>query len=419
MRKIFLPLLICALTANTAEAKIRWTTGKDTECFRSIDGSKQSTVQYYFCGHQTKSCGGLRWIVTHKTPQWMVEGDGKYVEKDGAKWWCCDGTGDENDGDTGIFKSGDQWSTTEDVTIEVEGGTCTYQKTTNVCGKVESDNKCTVPDTCPRGKVLRNRKCVDTCLNSQGYESATSNKCVNCSGDDRGVDSTGVCVVCKNGQNWNGTKCEGTVVATNDGCKSTEYKSPLSEKCVSKSKNVQYSSDMMHECYGCSSDVRFKNCLNIYRAAPDANKLTSTQEGTLKACNVTKAQYAGADAQTMKSELVGKLPVFAKLDLPNSIINKKLTETAAIKISDDELKKALEQQMQVADVVAVADQVMADDISTTTKTTGTTATTGTSVATGTTSIEDALKDIALPTAAGTFVAPTKKLDFSVSKMQAM
>lgn len=362
MRKIFLPLLICALTANTAEAKIRWTTGRNTECFRSIDGAKQSTVQYYFCGHQEKSCYGLRWISTHKTPQWMVEGDGKYVEKDGAKWWCCGGTGGEDDGTTGTFKSGAQWSTTENVTIEVDGGTCTYQKTTNVCGKVESDNKCTVPDTCPRGKVLRNRKCVDTCLKSQGYESATSNKCVNCSGDDRGVDFTGVCVVCKSGQKWNGIGCEGTVVATSDGCKSTEYMSPVSGKCVNKSKNVQYSRDMMHECYGCSSDVRFKNCLNIYRAAPDTKALTSAQKGTLKACNVTEKQYTEADAQTMKSELVGKLPVFAKLNLNSDVISKKLADTTAMKLDNDDLKKALEQKMQVAGAVAVADQVAMDDI---------------------------------------------------------
>ena len=378
MRKIFLPLLICALTANTAEAKIRWTTGKDTECFRSIDGAKQSTVQYYFCGHQEKkSCGGLRWIVTHKTPQWMVEGDGKYVEKDGAKWWCCGGTGGESSGTTGTFKSGDQWSTTEDVTIEVDGGTCTYQKTTNVCGKVESDNKCTVPDTCPRGKVLRNRKCVDTCLNSQGYESATSNKCVNCSGDDRGVDFTGVCVVCKSGQKWNGIGCEGTVVATSDGCKSTEYMSPVSEKCVNKSKNVQYSRDMMHECYGCSSDVRFKNCLNIYRAAPDTKALTSAQKGTLKACNVTEKQYTEADAQTMKSELVGKLPVFAKLNLNSDVISKKLADTTAMKLDNVELIKS-PQQLQVA---------------------------------------DAIKGVSLPTAAGSFQMP--QANFTATALQAM
>lgn len=377
MRKIFLPLLICALTANTAEAKIRWTTGRNTECFRSIDGAKQSTVQYYFCGHQEKSCYGLRWIATHKTPQWMVEGDGKYVEKDGAKWWCCGGTGGEDNGSTGTFKSGDQWSTTENVTIEVGGGTCTYQKTTNVCGKVESDNKCTVPDTCPRGKVLRNRKCVDTCLNSQGYESATSNKCVNCSGDDRGVDFTGVCVVCKSGQKWNGIGCEGTVVATSDGCKSTEYMSPVSGKCVNKSKNVQYSRDMMHECYGCSSDVRFKNCLNIYRAAPDTKALTSAQKGTLKACNVTEKQYTEADAQTMKSELVGKLPVFAKLNLNSDVISKKLADTTAMKLDNVELIKS-PQQLQVS---------------------------------------DAIKGVSLPTAAGSFQMP--QANFTATALQAM
>lgn len=377
MRKIFLPLLICALTANTAEAKIRWTTGRNTECFRSIDGAKQSTVQYYFCGHQEKSCYGLRWISTHKTPQWMVEGDGKYVEKDGAKWWCCGGTGGEDNGTTGTFKSGDKWLTTENVTIEVDGGTCTYQKTTNVCGKVESDNKCTVPDTCPRGKVLRNRKCVDTCLKSQGYESATSNKCVNCSGDDRGVDFTGVCVVCKSGQKWNGIGCEGTVVATSDGCKSTEYMSPVSGKCVNKSKNVQYSRDMMHECYGCSSDVRFKNCLNIYRAAPDTKALTSAQKGTLKACNVTEKQYTEADAQTMKSELVGKLPVFAKLNLNSDVISKKLADTTAMKLDNDDLIKS-PQQLQFS---------------------------------------DAIKGATLPTAAGSFQMP--QANFTATALQAM
>lgn len=359
MRKIFLPLLICALTANTAMAK--WYTGFDNECFRYINGAKQSTVQYYFCGKQTESCAGLGHISTHKPSLWYYETDGKkgkYVEKDGTKWWCCYGTTES----AGKFVAGNQWSTTENVTIEVDGGTCTYQKTTNVCGKVESDNKCTVPDTCPRGKVLRNRKCVDTCLKSQGYESATSNKCVNCSGDDRGVDFTGVCVVCKSGQKWNGIGCEGTVVATSDGCKSTEYMSPVSGKCVNKSKNVQYSRDMMHECYGCSSDVRFKNCLNIYRAAPDTKALTSTQKGTLKACNVTEKQYTEADAQTMKSELVGKLPVFAKLNLNSDVISKKLADTTAMKLDNDDLKKALEQKMQVAGAVAVADQVAMDDI---------------------------------------------------------
>ena len=395
MRKTFLPLLICALTANTAEAG--WKTGFSTECFRYINGAKQSTVQYYFCGNQKESCAGLKHISSHKPSLWYYHGED--VDIDGTKYWCCDG----NKTDQGKFVAGAKWiKKSEDVTIDVGGGTCTYQKTTNVCGSVESDKPCTVPTSCPSGQVVSGGKCAAA---KQETPKTTAKK------DD--TPKKQATEPEKPKEETTKTADSGKKITASAECKSTEYKSPLSNKCVSKSKNVQYSSDMMHECYGCSSDVRFKNCLNIYRAAPD--KPTSTQEGTLKACNVT---YAAADAQLMKSELVGKLPVFAKLDLPNSIINKKLTETAAIKISDDELKKALEQQMQVADVV-VADQVMADDISTVTKTTGTTATTGTSVATGTTSIEDALKDIALPTATGTFVAPTKKLDFSVSKMQAM
>ncbi len=389
MRKIFLPLLICALTANTAEAKIKWTTGKNTECFRSIDGAKQSTVQYYFCGHQTKSCYGLAWIGTHKTPQWMVEGDGKYVEKDDTKWWCCGGTGGEKEGETGTFKSGAQWSTTVEVTKEVGGGTCTYKKTTNVCGGV-SGTECTVPTKCPSGQVVRDGKCAaakqETPKTTETKKEDTPKTTETKTETPKPADS-------------------GKKITASDECKSTEYKSPLSEKCVLKSKNVQYSSDMMHECYGCSSDVRFKNCLNIYRAAPD--KPTSTQEGTLKACNVT---YAAADAQLMKTELVGKLPVFTKLDLSNSLINKKLSETTAMKVSDDELKGSLQQQMQVADVVAVADQVAMDDI-VVPKTTGTTATTGTSVASSVTSIADAVKDIALPTG---IAAPKLKLDYTTA-----
>ena len=428
--------MICALVICPVWADFY--TGYQSECWVEDKGNDE----YWLCGYQIHSCKGNK-AAKRNTVHELAHHDD--FEHNNRHFWCCDGVKGEG-GKQGTFVEGKNWEkSSTKKTKSVGGGTCEYTETVTICGTVEGD--CTVPTSCPSGQVVSGGKCTavkqetpkttakkddtpkkqatepekpkeetksdDSCTGlTKGLDA--NGKCVTCTGTDyifntflqkceycpetetQGPDKTGICMDCgKNNMVWD--KNKKWCVEKQD-----------TQKITSATKT--YSSDMMYECYGCSSDIQFKKCLEIYRTAPDT--LSNIQKSVLKACNNT---YDAANAKNMLTALNKMVP-----DTTETKTETKQTSNLAEKYTrpevNEELKKALEQQMQVSDAV-VADQVMADDISTTTKITGTTTTTGTSVASGTTSIEEALKDIALPM--NVVSGKTKKLDFSVSKMQAM
>ena len=333
LRKIFMVVICAVLTANTAMAI---TTGYKDECFRTKDGSGASNVHYWNCGKQTAdSCRGLVRTKSMKKHDYY---HGKSLTLDGVTYICCHGSTSVQ----GKWIKGPQQKTYYDKTIEVGsgGGTCTYKITHDICDDADTGTPCTVPDKCPSGKILRNNDCATLCPSGQGFQSTTSNTCIACSGTDRGVDTNKVCVVCTGGQKWNGTRCEAPKEETCSSgqvwdsgtkackdkpqeeesaseetehesepetteCKSTEYLSPKSGKCVSKSAAKQYSHDMFDSCYACPTDTRFKRCLDFFRNPP--TKLKESDKKVLVSCNIDPAEYDSDAAGKSKFRLIDKL----------------------------------------------------------------------------------------------------------------
>ena len=339
LRKIFMVVICAVLTANTAMAKWKEDIGYKEECLRYKDGASLKSVQYYFCGDDDQnSCRGKGWTRTMKPKKWVPKGTSVTTPLNDV-YWCCGG----DDSTYGKFKKGAKRYTSASKTIPVGGGTCTYTYNTDLCEENNDEGTpCTVPDTCPDGQIVRNEKCTAPCPSSQGYESATSNTCVSCTGDAQGVNSNGICVKCNSGQKWNGTRCEapkeeicssgqvwdsgtkackdkpqeeesaseetessdesGTETAQ---CQSPEYLSPKSGKCVSKSAAKQYSRDMFDSCYACPTDTRFKRCLDFFRNPP--TKLKESDKKVLVSCNIDPAEYDSDAAGKSKFRLIDKL----------------------------------------------------------------------------------------------------------------
>ena len=402
LRKLFV-VVICTLVICPVWADFY--TGYQSECWVDDKGNDE----YWLCGYQIHSCKGNK-AAKRNTVHELAHHDD--FEHNNRHFWCCDGVKGEG-GKQGTFVEGKNWiKSSTKKTKSVGGGTCEYTETVTICGTVEGD--CTVPTSCPSGQVVSGGKCTAvkqetpkttakkvTCTGTDYIFNTFLQKCEYCpETETQGPDKTGICMDCgKNNMVWD--KNKKWCVEKQD-----------TQKITSATKT--YSNDMMYECYGCSSDIQFKKCLEIYRTAPDT--LSNIQKSVLKACNNT---YDAANAKNMLTALGENVADTTDSDEGTQKID--LTKKQKdIVLANKELLEATKQQMQASDTV-VADQVMADDISATTKTTGTTATTGTSVASGTTSIGSLADSIAnsFPTATGNFVAPTKKLDFSVSKMQAM
>ncbi len=441
LRKIFL-VVICALVICPVWADFY--TGYQSECWVDDKGNDE----YWLCGYQIHSCKGNKAAKRNTVHELAHHED---FEHNNRHFWCCDGVKGEG-GKQGTFVEGKNWEkSSTKKTKSVGGGTCEYTETVTICGTVEGD--CTQPTSCPDGKTLRNHACVSKCPSGQGFQSLLSNECVDCTGDKRGVDENGRCHKCLlSNQYWDGSKCAtktSTETKKSDDsctgltkgldangkcvtCTGTDYIFNLfsqkceycpetetqgvdktqicidcapsnmvwdksAKKCVEKqdtqkitSATKAYSSDMMYECYGCSSDIQFKKCLEIYRTAPD--ELSNIQKSVLKACNNT---YDAANAKKMVAALGGNVADTTDSNEGTKIdLTKKQND---IVLANKELLEATKQATQVADVVAVADQAAMDYIAVP-KITGTAATTGTSVATGATSITGTtkLKGITLP-----------------------
>ncbi len=367
LRKIFL-VMICALVIYPVHAEFY--AGYRNECWVDDKGSDE----YWFCGYQAESCRSNGATKKNKK-NWIYDGKG-FVHA-GRTFWCCGGTGEKE----GKFVEGLTWiKSSATKTKSVGGGTCEYTERTTVCDTTEADD-CTVPTKCPSGKILRNKECATLCSSGQGFQSATSNTCIACSGTDRGVDTNKICVVCTGGQKWNGTRCEapkeetctsgqgkdsngkcvacsgedkgvddkGSCVVCAPGriwdsgtkackdkpqetpkeepkqeepapeeaessdesepetpkCQSSEYLSPKSGKCVSKSASKQYSRDMFDSCYACPTDTRFKRCLDFFRNPPTT--LKESDKKVLVSCNIDPSEYDSDAAGKSKFRLIDKL----------------------------------------------------------------------------------------------------------------
>lgn len=373
LRKIFM-VVICALVICPAHAKFY--AGYRNECWVDDKGSDE----YWFCGKQVESCQGNKATKSNKK-NWKYNGES--FTHDGRTFWCCGGTTETE----GKFVEGAEWATSSTKqTISVGGGTaeCTIKAT--ICGTTEKSG-CLFPTSCPDDKELVKtglivRKCVDKCDSAKGLywdgskcatktSTETKKSDDSCTGLTKGLDANGKCVTCT-GTDYIFDTARGECVY----CPETEHQGvnakgvcyscqgdyfrwdPVTKDCVfgeyapKKNATKTYSNDMMYECYGCSSDVQFKKCLEIYRTAPD--ELSNIQKSVLKACNNT---YDAANAKKMVAALKTIVPDTTDSSEETQKIDLTKKQKDMV-LANKELLEATKQQTQVSDVVAVADQVM-------------------------------------------------------------
>ncbi len=151
---------------------------------------------YYFCGAHEPKCNN-DWAENseiEKTVHYLENGEVAVLK--GEKYWCCGGKvtkkptkkKDTVTGVKGSWVKGDSfYISRETKTKNISGGTCTYVETTDICGNVTStEQECKTQAAanvqCPDGQYFRtsSNSCAKLCDVGYAYESATSNRCVEC-----------------------------------------------------------------------------------------------------------------------------------------------------------------------------------------------------------------------------------------------
>ena len=199
----------------------------------------------------------------------------------------------------------------------------------------DSSGKCVACSGLTMG-VDANGKCV-TCTGTDYVFNMLLQKCEYCpETETQGPDKTGICMDCgKNNMVWDKNK-KWCVDKQDTGCKSFEYESPVSGKCISKSAAKQYSRDMFYKCYACATDTRFKSCLDIYRRAPD--NLSDAQEKVLRACNIDPSTYNPTEAKEDQSNHESglgkkKLPKLKEKEITTKAIDTSIIQSKAIDLN--------------------------------------------------------------------------------------
>lgn len=229
--------------------------------------SKGSEDEFWYCGDQSDGCDGVK-DNKRDVREWQRHRD--HFSRESNKYWCC------ND----YYYQGDKWLKIDEVqTIQLDVGTCNYHRKQNICGQ-EENPKCTEPDSCPPGTILRNKECVQACMGDTAFPSAISNECIPC-------ETT----------NYQGIKQEPTVYAkkpdgTYDESKvimapyplcvqcvsSTHLFDPKSGECVEKDNFKQASKAIMASCFQCTTNKTFKHCV-LYKLDKSHTIPSDSKEG--------------------------------------------------------------------------------------------------------------------------------------------
>ena len=224
--------------------------------------STLSRKEFWFCGRHSESCAGRKMRKRHPR-HWLEHGQFaiyvanamSYSFDDEKIYYCC-----INDDGTGYFKPQDKWlwdkitkdykyndkefneyNTTETVTRQVQGGTCTYVRTVDMCGKPVLDIPCTEPDNCGDGMFLRNGRCVKPCDAGMAFENNESNNCIRCeSNQAQGISAEGICIKCNFPQ---------------------EMFDISSKKCK---ESIAIDRLSMKRCFSCPNNEYFKICTVLF-----------------------------------------------------------------------------------------------------------------------------------------------------------
>ena len=303
MKNFLAPFLLIILISNAANAE-----GKPRAWEGSGNCYRDTYYQYGFiCGTSIEDdtkCGGKK---AKKLKQKYFFNEGECFGIDHADnatgenisyFCCCSGTWKsvsntkDNSQKFGGWSSpgdynGNVWYTKTSTTIDVSGGTCTYEKQVNMCG-TEISTPCKTPTSCTNGLVKRNGVCTTPCPEGQAWESGTSNKCIECeTTNHQGIGIPDNWKECFTNQDPSKELIKDKLKyptcellqqgKDNNICHKCNpdtqfFKTELDTsktvgKCIAKSSLKETSKEIMAKCAFCATNTIVKNCMNCFRGA--------------------------------------------------------------------------------------------------------------------------------------------------------
>ena len=280
MKKILFSIFILSVFCHTANAKILL--ADNNTCIIDDNGYNRG----WFCGPtDATECGGKK-VTGNNRKKHELEHGAKF-EHDKApvkalqelnesnktsnkNFYCC--IPDGQSAGTWVASDNTQFSTSQEITVSLENGSCKYTRTTDACGNV-TGTPCNNPTTCNNGYELKNNKCTkietksDTTTDT-GNDS-NSNNGNNNSNNDSGNSSN-------NDNNNNNNDNNNSNSGSNWG--GNNYNStPKSGKTY-----LSYAAGALQSCWRCGhNQSMFKSCVEVMSTTP-AERSKHPEYGTVK-----------------------------------------------------------------------------------------------------------------------------------------
>lgn len=268
MKKILLLVITGIFVANNVYGWTEYKTNNKNQCWLEYHGWYKKN-KYYFCGDQTRSCGGLVKVSSQKE-YWYYHGQSAVINN--KTYWCCHGKKTGGTDGAGRFVESAKWiKETKVETKQLENGTCTYLVTTDVCGDVTTGD-CTTPDNCTNGRVLHGGQCVTPCNDGEVFENATSGTCVPCETTNRQGIVGDKCVKCNDAQFFDRQK----------------------GKCIEKSSMKSFDKLVMKQCYACPNKDVFAKCVEIFNMPAESRKSVSGYSSVMSQCLIKTDDTTGS-----------------------------------------------------------------------------------------------------------------------------
>lgn len=273
MQKFIIAISVILCT-NAAFAEPKNGFDTNNKCYLETDGTDSA----WFCGSQEKRCKQKMRKRHHI--HWLYHGQS--FTHGSVKAWCCNGTTSKQ----GNFVEAKNWTTSETITVDLSNGTCTYQRVTDACGNVVSDKPCTEPTNCNGNLIKRNGTCTEPCGANDGnigYESATSNNCVECpTTSTQGIDSNGIC-----------TKCN----------TATQIWDTSTKKCVSREEHAkkfhQIPAAVLKQCWQCPNNEVMKTCAIILSLPTADQSKHADYRNTMTECMIPTTSSGATLSHTL------------------------------------------------------------------------------------------------------------------------
>ncbi len=222
---------------------------------------------FHLCGDDGTGSG----LECHKRSYTAGVGDSRnfYKNNDVAtigdeSFTCCIASGKS----TGTFKDTKSLVNVS-TTVQLENGSCTYNKKKNVCGNIVEDNPCKVPTNCNSGYVLIGGKCISATVQSSSASSVSSGSANNCpTTDTQGLDRDGICQKCSGTTpKWDKTQRKCVAKSSTSASSGSATHSTTSSNSSSSTQQSQPSGptevtrEDMEKCWFCRMKDAFYECV--------------------------------------------------------------------------------------------------------------------------------------------------------------